>query len=67
MPGKDIDRIRARSAWATVKESPVITAVAIAPFALALGVVWWLFGGLAAFALLLVLGGVVVVGGRLLR
>ncbi|MFE7746000.1 hypothetical protein [Nocardia sp. NPDC057455] len=67
MPGKDIDRIRARSAWATVRESPVITAIAIAPVAIALGVVWWLFGGLAAFALLLVLGAVVVVGGRLLR
>jgi hypothetical protein len=67
MPGKDIDRIRARSAWATVRESPVITAIAIAPFAIALGVVWWLFGGLAAFALLLVLGAGAVVGGRLLR
>ncbi|WP_063053063.1 hypothetical protein [Nocardia arthritidis] len=67
MPGKDIDRIRARSAWATVRDSPVITAIAIAPFAIALGVVWWLFGGLAAFALLLVLGAGVVVGGRLLR
>ncbi|MEU2036363.1 hypothetical protein [Nocardia amamiensis] len=67
MPGKDIDRIRARSAWATVKESPVITAIAVAPFALALGVVWWLFGGFAAFVLLVVLGVVVVAGGKLLR
>ncbi|WP_454198500.1 hypothetical protein [Nocardia sp. Marseille-Q1738] len=67
MPGKDIDRVRARSAWATVKESPVITAVAVAPFALALGVVWWLFGGFAAFVLLVILGAVVVVGGKLLR
>ncbi|WP_040783706.1 hypothetical protein [Nocardia pneumoniae] len=67
MPGKDIDRIRARSALATVKESPVITAIAVAPFALALGVVWWLFGGFAAFVLLVVLGAIVVLGGKLLR
>ncbi|WP_280234242.1 hypothetical protein [Nocardia cyriacigeorgica] len=67
MPGKEIDRVRARSAWATVRESPVITAVALAPFALALGVVWWLFGGIAALVLLVVLGGVAVYGGKLLR
>jgi hypothetical protein len=67
MPGKDIDRVRARSAWATVKESPVITAVAVAPFVVALGLVWWLVGGFAAFVLLVVLGAVVVVGGKLLH
>ncbi|MFQ6392507.1 hypothetical protein ACLMAJ_03545 [Nocardia sp. KC 131] len=67
MPGKDIDRVRARSAWATVKESPVITAVAVAPFVVALGLVWWLVGGFAAFVLLVVLGAVVVVGGKLLN
>ncbi|QIS06378.1 hypothetical protein F5X71_32340 [Nocardia brasiliensis] len=67
MPGKDIDRIRARSAWATVKESPVITAIAVAPVALAVALVWWLVGGFAAFVLLVVLGAVVVVGGKLLR
>ncbi|WP_328406545.1 hypothetical protein [Nocardia sp. NBC_00403] len=65
MPGKDIDRVRARAAWATVKESPVITAIAVAPFVAALGLVWWLVGGFAAFVLLVVLGGVVVVGGKL--
>ncbi|MFG1789930.1 hypothetical protein [Nocardia sp. NPDC049149] len=67
MPGKDIDRIRARSAWATVKESPMITAIAVAPVVLALAVVWWLLGGFAAFVLLIILGAVVVVGGKLLR
>ncbi|MFC8042403.1 hypothetical protein [Nocardia sp. NPDC057353] len=61
MPGKDIDRVRARSALATVKESPVITAIAIAPLVAALGVVWWLFGGFAAFVLLAVFGVVAVV------
>ncbi|MET7771500.1 hypothetical protein [Nocardia sp. NPDC005366] len=67
MAGKDIDRIRARSAWATVKESPMITAIAVAPFVIALGLVWWLVGGFAAFVLLVVLGVVVVVGGKLTR
>ncbi|NEW31654.1 hypothetical protein GV791_03620 [Nocardia cyriacigeorgica] len=67
MPGKEIDRVRARSAWASVKESPVITAIAVAPFALALGVVWWLFGGFAAFVLFVLLGAGVVFGGKLLR
>ncbi|WP_433576930.1 hypothetical protein [Nocardia brasiliensis] len=67
MPGKDIDRIRARSAWATVKESPVITGIAVAPVVLAVALVWWLVGGFAAFVLLVVLGAVVVVGGKLLR
>jgi hypothetical protein len=67
MPGKDIDRVRARSALATVKESPVITAIAVAPFVVVLGLVWWLVGGFAAFVLLIVLGAVVVVGGKLLH
>ncbi|PXX68349.1 hypothetical protein DFR70_10229 [Nocardia tenerifensis] len=67
MPGKDVNRIRARSALATVKESPVITAIAVAPVVLALAAVWWLLGGFAAFVLLVVLGVVVVVGGKLLN
>lgn len=52
---------------ATVKESPVITAIAVAPFVVALGLVWWLVGGFAAFVLLIVLGAIVVVGGKLLH
>lgn len=52
---------------ATVKESPVITAIAVAPFVVVLGLVWWLVGGFAAFVLLIVLGAVVVVGGKLLH
>ncbi|MBH0780977.1 hypothetical protein [Nocardia bovistercoris] len=67
MAGKNIDRIRAKSALETVRESPVITAIAVAPFVVALGLVWWIFGGFAAFVLLVVLGAVVVVGGKLTR
>ncbi|MBF6211470.1 hypothetical protein [Nocardia puris] len=67
MAGKDIDRIRARSAWATVKESPVIAAIAVAPVVVVLGVVWWLTNGFVAFLLLVLLGVGVVVGGKLLK
>ncbi|MGV9819992.1 hypothetical protein [Nocardia xishanensis] len=67
MPGKEIDRIRARSAWETVKESPVITAIAVAPFVVVLGVVWLLTNGFVAFLLLVLLGVGLVVGGKLLR
>ncbi|MGW0004875.1 hypothetical protein ACWDT6_13670 [Nocardia grenadensis] len=64
---KEIDRVRARSAWATVRESPVITAIAVAPVVVVFGLVWWLIGGWAAFLLLVVLGAGVVFGGKLLR
>ncbi|MGS2806946.1 hypothetical protein [Nocardia sp. MW-W600-9] len=67
MAGKNIDRVRARSAWATVKESPVITAIAVAPVVLVLGVVWWLTNGFVAFVLLVLLGVGIVVGGKLLE
>ncbi|WP_280484043.1 hypothetical protein [Nocardia farcinica] len=67
MPGKDVDRVRARSALATVKESPVITAIALAPVVVVLGVVWWLTNGFVALLLLVLLGVGVVVGGKLLR
>ncbi|GGK50139.1 hypothetical protein [Nocardia camponoti] len=67
MAGKEIDRMRARSAWETVKESPVITAIAVAPVVLVLGVVWLLTNGWVAFLLLVLLGVGVVVGGKFLR
>lgn len=66
MPGKDMDRIRARSALETVRESPVIAAIALAPVVVALGVVWWLTNFWVVLALVVVLGGVAVVKGRLL-
>ncbi|MFI1464686.1 MULTISPECIES: hypothetical protein [Nocardia] len=64
---KEIDRVRARSAWATVKESPVITVIAVAPVVVVFGLVWWLLGGWAAFLLLVLLGVGAVFGGKLLR
>ena len=54
--GKDIDRIRTRSAIETVRESPVIAAIAVAPALVVLALVWWLAGFGWALALLVVLG-----------
>lgn len=64
---KEIDRVRARSALATVKEQPVIAAIAALPVVVVLGVVWALLGFFPALLLLLVFGGVVVVRGKLLK
>ncbi|NNH75024.1 hypothetical protein HLB23_35120 [Nocardia uniformis] len=66
MPGKDMDRVRARSALQTVKEQPVIAAIAALPVVAVFGVVWWLLGFFPALLLLLVVGGVVVWKGKLI-
>ncbi|MFI5780436.1 hypothetical protein [Nocardia sp. NPDC051570] len=64
---KEIDRLRARSALETVKESPVIAVIAALPALVLLGVVWWLTNWFVALVVLVLLGAVVVVRGRLLR
>ncbi|WP_330184751.1 hypothetical protein OHB26_14855 [Nocardia sp. NBC_01503] len=63
---KEIDRNRARSALETVKEQPVIAAIAALPVLVVFGVVWALAGFFPALLLLLVVGGVVVWRGKLL-
>ncbi|MFF0489726.1 hypothetical protein ACFYTQ_11985 [Nocardia sp. NPDC004068] len=64
---KEIDRIRARSALETVRESPVIALIAALPVLAVLGVVWWLTNWFVALIVLVLLGAVVVVRGRLIR
>ncbi|MFJ1459816.1 hypothetical protein [Nocardia wallacei] len=64
---KEIDRIRARSALETVKENPVIAAIAAVPVLIVLGVVWALTNWFVALVVLVLLGAVVVVRGKLLR
>jgi hypothetical protein len=64
---KEIDRIRARSALDTVRESPVIAAIALLPVVVVLGIVWWATNWFVALLVLILLGAVVVVRGRLLR
>ncbi|WP_067673399.1 hypothetical protein [Nocardia miyunensis] len=63
---KEIDRIRAKSALETIRESPLIAAIALLPVLVVLGVVWWLTNWFVALVLLIVFGVVVVVRGRII-
>ncbi|GAB2720711.1 MULTISPECIES: hypothetical protein [Nocardia] len=64
---KEIDRLRARSALETVKENPVIAAIAAVPVLIVLGVVWALTNWFVALLVLVLFGAVVVVRGKLVR
>ncbi|WP_216899758.1 hypothetical protein [Nocardia alni] len=64
---KNIDRTRARSALETVRESPVIAAIALLPVVVILGLAWWLTNWFVALVLLIVFGVVVVVRGRIIH
>jgi hypothetical protein len=59
MSGKEIDRQRAQSALAVIKQHPGMVLFLASPAIVALGVVWWLAGtGWAALLLIaLVLAG----------
>jgi hypothetical protein len=56
---KEIDRVRAQSALAVIKQHPGMVLFAASPVLVALAVVWWIFG--AGWAALLLVG--VVLGG----
>jgi hypothetical protein len=50
---RDIDRVRARSAVAVIRQHPAMVLFALSPAIAALAVVWWLFGaGWAALLLI---------------
>jgi hypothetical protein len=51
---KEIDRARARSALAVIRQHPGMVLFAASPAVVALAVVWWLFG--AGWAALLLVG-----------
>ncbi|OBC12457.1 hypothetical protein A5784_33270 [Mycobacterium sp. 852013-50091_SCH5140682] len=57
---KEIDRVRAQSALAVIKQHPGMVLFALSPVLVVLGVVWWLMGpgwaGLLLVALILVGG-----------
>jgi hypothetical protein len=56
MAGKDIERIRAKSALAVIRQHPSLVLFAVSPALLALGVIWWVAGaGWAIFAAVLLL------------
>lgn len=56
---KEIDRVRARSALAVIRQHPGMVLFAASPAIVALAVVWWVFG--AGWAALLLVG--IVLGG----
>ncbi|ANE79653.1 hypothetical protein A7U43_10245 [Mycobacterium adipatum] len=62
MAGDEIDRVRAKSALAVVKEHPGMVLFLASPAIIAVAAVWWLAGAAWAGLLLvaLVLGGGVV-------
>ena len=64
MAGKKLDRTRSTAALQTVKESPVIAGVALAPAVIVFVLVGAFVGWGWAIALLIVLGIVAVVGGK---
>lgn len=64
MAGKEIDRIRAKSALEVIKQHPILVLFALSPAIALLGVIWWLAGAgwaIAAALVLLVAGGALVV------
>jgi ABC-type Fe3+ transport system permease subunit len=60
---KEIDRVRAQSALAVIKQHPAMVLFAVSPVIIALGLVWWFVSPVLA-ALLLI--GAVVGGGAVL-
>jgi hypothetical protein len=65
MAGKDIERIRAKSALEVIRQHPVLVLFAVSPALAVLGVIWWLAGGgwaiAATVALLLTSAAFIVV------
>ncbi len=62
--GKEIDRQRARGAFAVLKQHPIMVLFAVSPILLVLGVVWWLLG--AGWALFLAIVAVLCGGAAVL-
>lgn len=57
---KEIDRQRAQSALAVIKQHPGMVLFALSPALLGLAAVWWLLG--AGWAVLLLIAGIVGTG-----
>jgi hypothetical protein len=67
MAGKDIDRIRAKSALEVIRQHPVLVLFAVSPALAVLGVIWWTIGASwaisAAVVMLLASAGFIVFRG----
>ena len=61
---KEVDRVRAQSALAVIKQHPGMVLFAVSPAIVALAAVWWLFG--AGWAALLLVGMVLGAGAAVL-
>ena len=64
MAGKEIDRVRATSALAVIKQHPGMVLFALSPALALLAVIWWLAGvgwAIVAALVLLMAGGALVV------
>jgi hypothetical protein len=61
---KEIDRVRAQSALAVIKQHPAMVLFAVSPALVVLGAVWWLFG--AGWATLLLVAMVLGAGAAVL-
>ncbi|AGZ52760.1 hypothetical protein PJK45_07755 [Mycobacterium kansasii] len=64
MAGKEIDRVRATSALAVIKQHPGMVLFALSPVLALLAVIWWLAGtgwAIVTALVLLVVGGALVV------
>ncbi|MEB3906758.1 hypothetical protein OSH39_21140 [Mycobacterium ulcerans] len=67
MAGKEIDRVRATSALAVIKQHPAMVLFVLSPALALLAVIWWLAGAgwaIAAALAVLVVGVAVVVRKR---
>ncbi|MCV7321168.1 hypothetical protein [Mycolicibacterium confluentis] len=64
MAGKEIDRARAQSALAVVRQHPGMALFVVSPAILAVGAVWWLAG--TGWAVLLLIALVAAGGAALL-
>lgn len=60
---KEIDRVRAQSALAVIKQHPGLVLFAVSPVLIGLGLVWWFVSPVLAVLLFM---GAVVGGGALL-
>ena len=60
---KEIDRVRAQSALAVIKQHPGMVLFAVSPVLISVGLVWWLVSPTLAVLLLI---GAVVGGGAVL-
>ncbi len=65
MAGKEVDRVRATSAVAVIRQHPALVLFAVSPALVALGLIWWLAGAgwgiFASIALVLAGAGLVLV------